>query len=67
MRFPRIETDFFQVKQAVQESQCSLYGPINKNQLEEKMDDIKCVSYDGTLLWKITNIKEKMSKEEYEY
>jgi peptidoglycan hydrolase CwlO-like protein len=30
--------------------------------LKQKVDDMQNVSYDGTLLWKITNVHEKMSK-----
>jgi hypothetical protein len=30
--------------------------------LEEKINDMQYVSYDGTLVWKITNFQEKMSK-----
>ncbi|CAF1209239.1 unnamed protein product [Rotaria magnacalcarata] len=28
--------------------------------LQEKVNDLQCVSYDGTFIWKITNVKEKM-------
>jgi chromosome segregation ATPase len=30
--------------------------------LKEKINDMQYVSYDGTLVWKITNFQEKMSK-----
>jgi chromosome segregation ATPase len=30
--------------------------------LQEKIDDMQYVSYDGTFTWKITNFQEKMSK-----
>ncbi|CAF3334917.1 unnamed protein product [Rotaria socialis] len=28
--------------------------------LQEKVNDLQCVSYDGIFIWKITNVKEKM-------
>ncbi|CAF4478776.1 unnamed protein product [Rotaria sp. Silwood2] len=30
--------------------------------LQEKINDLECVSYDGTFVWKITSFPEKMSK-----
>ncbi|CAF3209473.1 unnamed protein product [Rotaria sp. Silwood2] len=30
--------------------------------LQEKIDDLQYVSYDGAFIWKITNLKEKMRK-----
>ena len=30
--------------------------------LKQKVEDMQFVSYDGTLIWKIANFKEKMSK-----
>jgi chromosome segregation ATPase len=30
--------------------------------LKQTVDDIQHASYDGTLIWKITNVREKMSK-----
>ena len=30
--------------------------------LEQNVDDLRSVSYDGTLIWKITSVREKMSK-----
>jgi DNA repair exonuclease SbcCD ATPase subunit len=30
--------------------------------LQEKIDDMQYISYDGTFTWKITNFQEKMSK-----
>jgi predicted nucleic acid-binding Zn-ribbon protein len=58
------------VKISIEESQGFLQG-VKHNQdivsqdltsLKEKLDDMQYVSYDGTLVWKITNFQEKMSK-----
>jgi hypothetical protein len=55
---------------SVEESQSFLQG-VKHNQdilnqdvisLKEKIDDMRYVSYDGTLVWKITNFREKMGK-----
>jgi chromosome segregation ATPase len=59
-----------QVKVAVEEENVLLEG-ITRNMemlnqdlmsLQERIDDMQCISYDGTLTWKITNFQEKMSK-----
>jgi chromosome segregation ATPase len=58
------------VQLSVEESHSFLQG-VKHNQdilnqdvvsLKEKIDDMQYVSYDGTLVWKITNFREKMSK-----
>jgi len=62
--------DFATLKLSVQEQSAFLDG-IKPNQeilqqdvasLKQKVDDMQYVSYDGTLIWKITNFREKMSK-----
>ncbi len=62
--------DFATLKLSVQEQNAFLDG-IKPNQeilqqdvasLKQKVDDMQYVSYDGTLIWKITNFREKMSK-----
>jgi len=59
-----------QVKGAVEEENALLDG-ITRNleilnhdlvSLQERIDDIQYISYDGTLTWKIPNFQEKMSK-----
>jgi chromosome segregation ATPase len=59
-----------QVKVAVEEENALLEG-ITRNleilnqdlvSLTEKIDDMQCISYDGTFTWKIPNLQEKMSK-----
>ncbi|CAF4995769.1 unnamed protein product [Rotaria sp. Silwood1] len=53
------------VKLSIEESNIFL-EEVKHNQdlssLQENVDDLQCVSYDGTLVWKITNFREKMSK-----
>ncbi len=62
--------DFTTLKLSVQEQSAFLDG-IKPNQeilqqdvasLKQRVDDMQYVSYDGTLIWKITNFREKMSK-----
>jgi chromosome segregation ATPase len=62
--------DFATLKLRLQEQNAFLDG-IKPNQeilqqdvasLKQKVDDMQYVSYDGTLIWKITNFREKMSK-----
>ena len=66
----QIEEQSSTMKISVEESQSLLQG-FKQNQdilqqeimsLNESVDDMKYVSYDGTFIWKITNFKEKMSK-----
>ena len=58
------------LKLSIQEQSAFLDG-IKPNQeilqqevasLKQKVDDAQYVSYDGTLIWKITSFQEKMSK-----
>ncbi len=60
-----------QVKVAVEEENVLLEG-ITRNMellnqdlmsLQERIDDMQYISYDGTLTWKIPNFQEKMSKQ----
>ncbi|CAF0993543.1 unnamed protein product [Adineta steineri] len=60
--------NILQVKQSIEESHSFLQG-LKQNQdilgqdassLKEKINDLQNVSYDGTFIWKITNVKEKM-------
>jgi len=62
--------DFATLKVSIQEQSAFLDG-IRPNQeilqqdvasLKQRVDDMQYVSYDGTLIWKITNFREKMSK-----
>jgi predicted nucleic acid-binding Zn-ribbon protein len=62
--------DFASVKLSIQEQSAFLDG-IKPNQeilqqdvasLKQTVDDMLYVSYDGTLIWKIPNFREKMSK-----
>ncbi len=62
--------DFSSLKLSIQEQSAFLNG-IKPNQeilqqdvasLKQRVDDMQYVSYDGTLIWKITNFREKMSK-----
>ncbi|CAF1098343.1 unnamed protein product [Adineta steineri] len=57
-----------QVKQSIDETTTFLSG-VKQNQdilsqdalsIKEKIDDLQNVSYDGTFIWKITNVKEKI-------
>jgi len=58
-----------QVKLSIQESRSYLDG-VKQNfdilkqdlsSLDEKINDRQCISYDGTFIWKINNVKEKMN------
>ncbi|CAF3641287.1 unnamed protein product [Adineta steineri] len=57
-----------QVKQSIEESHSFLEGfKLNQDilgqdvsSLKEKINDLQNVSYDGTFIWKIINVKEKM-------
>jgi chromosome segregation ATPase len=62
--------DFASLKISIQEQSAFLDG-IKPNQeilqqdvasLKQTVDDMQYVSYDGTLIWKIPNFREKMSK-----
>lgn len=62
--------DFESIKLSIQEQGSFLEG-VKPNQeilqqdvasLKQKVDDMHYVSYDGTLVWKITGFREKMSK-----
>ena len=63
--------DLSQVKLAVEEEKSFLEG-LKPNQdvlkqdlssLKENIDDVQYVSYDGSFIWKITNVREKMGKQ----
>ncbi|CAF4994329.1 unnamed protein product, partial [Rotaria sp. Silwood1] len=65
---PTLTEDLSKVKLSNEESNALLEG-IKYNQavlnqdlvsLQEKTNDLQCVSYDGTLVWKIANFQEKM-------
>ena len=65
-----ITQEFASFKLSIQEQSAFLDG-IKPNQeilqqdvasLKQKVDDMLSVSYDGTLIWKITSFHEKMSK-----
>ncbi|CAF4667636.1 unnamed protein product [Rotaria sp. Silwood1] len=65
---PTLTEDLSKVKLSIEESKAFLEGA-RQNQnvfyqyllsLEEKTNDLQFVSYDGTLVWKITNFREKM-------
>ncbi|CAF4622189.1 unnamed protein product, partial [Rotaria sp. Silwood2] len=67
---PTLAEELSKVKLSVEESNPFLEG-VQHNQdllnqdlssLQEKINDLQCVSHDGTLIWKITNFQEKMSK-----
>ncbi|CAF4053505.1 unnamed protein product [Adineta steineri] len=59
-----------QVKQSIEESHSFLEGfKLNQDilgqdvsSLKEKINDLQNVSYDGTFIWKIINVKEKMGR-----
>ncbi|CAF3817639.1 unnamed protein product [Rotaria sp. Silwood1] len=66
---PTLTEDLSKVKLSIEESKAFLEGA-RQNQnvfyqyllsLEEKTNDLQFVSYDGTLVWKITNFREKMN------
>jgi hypothetical protein len=63
-------TDFETLRLSIQEQNTFSHG-IEPNQevlqqdvplLRQTADDMQDISYDGTLIWKITNFREKMSK-----
>ncbi|CAF4231696.1 unnamed protein product [Adineta steineri] len=68
IQFQTFTENIRQVKQSIEESHNFLQG-LKQNQdilsqdalsLKEKIDDLQNVSYDGTCIWKIINVKEKM-------
>jgi uncharacterized coiled-coil DUF342 family protein len=70
IKIQALTEDFLHVKESVEESDIFLEA-VKHNQdilnqdlssLKEKIDDMQYVSYDGSLVWKITNFQEKMSK-----
>ncbi len=70
IKLQALAEDTSKVQISVEESQGFLQG-LKDNQdilnqdltsLKEKINDMQYVSYDGTLVWKITNFQEKMSK-----
>jgi hypothetical protein len=70
IKLQALAEDTSKVQISVEESQGFLQG-VKHNQdilsqdltsLKEKITDMQYVSYDGTLVWKITNFQEKMSK-----
>jgi chromosome segregation ATPase len=63
--------DFSQIQLAVEETKSFLEG-LKPNQdilrqdsasLKEKIEDMQYVSHDGSFIWKITNVREKMGKQ----
>ncbi|CAF3665315.1 unnamed protein product [Rotaria sp. Silwood1] len=70
MTLPTLTEELSKMKLSVEESNGFLeavkhnYAILNQDlsSLQEKVNDLQCVSYDGTLVWKITNFREKMSK-----
>ncbi|CAF0854510.1 unnamed protein product [Rotaria sordida] len=65
---PTLTEELSKVKLSIEESNAFLEG-VKHNQdilnqdlasLQEKINDFQYVSYDGTLVWKITNFQEKM-------
>jgi hypothetical protein len=62
--------DFSQVQLSVEETKSFLEGlKLNQDILKqdltswkEKVEDMQHVSYDGSFIWKITNVREKMGK-----
>ena len=69
IRLQTVAEDFSQVKSSIEESHRFLQA-VKHNQdilnqdvasLKEKIDDMQYVSYDGTYVWKITRVREKMS------
>jgi predicted nucleic acid-binding Zn-ribbon protein len=65
-----LSQDFASLKLSIEEQGAFLDG-IKPNQeilqqdvasLKQKVDDMQYVSYDGTLIWKISGFREKMSK-----
>jgi uncharacterized coiled-coil DUF342 family protein len=69
-KFQTFMEDFSKVKIAVEESH-SIFQRMKHNQdtlnqdfasLQANTNDMQPISHDGTLIWKITNVREKMSK-----
>ncbi|CAF3555868.1 unnamed protein product [Rotaria sp. Silwood1] len=68
MTLPTLTEELSKMKLSVEESNGFLeavkhnYAILNQDlsSLQEKVNDLQCVSYDGTLVWKITNFREKM-------
>ncbi|CAF1227878.1 unnamed protein product [Rotaria sordida] len=67
---PTLIEELSKVKLSIEESNSFLEG-VKHNQdilnqdlssLQEKINDLQCISYDGTFVWKIINFQEKMSK-----
>ncbi|CAF3718911.1 unnamed protein product [Rotaria sp. Silwood1] len=65
---PKLTEEISKFKLSIEESNAFLEG-VKHNQdilyqdlasMQEKIDDLRYVSYDGTLVWKITNFNEKM-------
>jgi chromosome segregation ATPase len=70
IRLQELAEDISKMRISVEESQGFLQG-VKYNQdilsrdltlLKEKINEMQYVSYDGTLVWKITNFQERMSK-----
>ncbi|CAF2767716.1 unnamed protein product [Rotaria sp. Silwood2] len=68
IRLPALTEELSKVKLSIEESNAFVEG-VKHNQdilnqdlssLQLKINDLQCVSYDGTLVWKITNFLEKM-------
>ncbi|CAF1306917.1 unnamed protein product [Rotaria sordida] len=67
---PTLTEILSKVKLSIEESNTCLEGMkhtqdiLNQDltSLQEKINDLQYISYDGTLVWKITNVKEKISK-----
>jgi chromosome segregation ATPase len=65
------DQDLAMLKTSCEESNANLDG-LNTNMiileqhcssLKQKVEESQSISYDGTLIWKITNVQEKMSKD----
>ncbi len=64
-KFPTLEPNFLTIKLSEQENNGCSVVPIVKNDWtlsNLEADNSKYVSYDGTFIWKITNLVEKMSE-----
>jgi predicted nucleic acid-binding Zn-ribbon protein len=70
VKLQRLTENIANVKLGVEEASVLLDG-VGRNldilnqdliSLKEKIDDMQYVSYDGTFIWKITGVREKMSK-----
>ncbi|CAF3512684.1 unnamed protein product [Rotaria socialis] len=65
---PKLMEELSKIKISVEESNTFLEGMrcnqevLNQDfaSLQEKVNDLQCVSYDGTSLWKIADVKKKM-------